>query len=174
MRLELRTTTAEQTRAVGAALGAILVAGDAIALTGELGAGKTTLVQGIARGLGIEEQIVSPTFTLVREYRGRLHLVHVDVYRLRRVQDVIDLGLDDELEGDGVLVVEWGDVVRAVLPENHVVIELTTEAPASVAAPDPDSPGDEPRVLVLTAEGPVAEERLAALAAAASWEVERS
>jgi tRNA threonylcarbamoyladenosine biosynthesis protein TsaE len=159
VRLELRTATAEETRSVGEALGSILEAGDAIALTGELGAGKTTLVQGIARGLGIEDQIVSPTFTLVREYRGRLHLLHVDVYRLDRVQDVIDLGLDDEIGADGVLVVEWGDAVEALLPEQHLTVELTTGAVQ-------EGVDGEPRTLVLTADGPVWEPRLAGLAAA--------
>jgi tRNA threonylcarbamoyladenosine biosynthesis protein TsaE len=153
MHAELRTTTAEQTREIGAVLGAALRAGDVIALTGELGAGKTTLVQGMARGLGIEDAIVSPTFTLVREYRGRLHLIHADVYRLERLQDVIDLGLEEELADDGVLVVEWGDAVEALLPPDHLTIELTTD------------PGgeDDTRTLVLSADGGTWEERLAGI-----------
>ena len=97
-----------------------------MALTGELGAGKTTFVQGVALGLGFEGHVVSPTFTLVREYRARLTLIHVDVYRLERMQDVIDLGLDDQLgEGDAVVFVEWGDAVEGLLPEGHLVVELT-------------------------------------------------
>jgi tRNA threonylcarbamoyladenosine biosynthesis protein TsaE len=151
--------SAEETQAIGQHLAERLRPGDVIALTGELGAGKTTLVQGIARGLGIEDQIVSPTFTLVREYRGRLHLLHVDVYRLDRVQDVIDLGLDDEIGADGVLVVEWGDAVEALLPEQHLTVELTTGAVQ-------EGVDGEPRTLVLTADGPVWEPRLAGLAAA--------
>jgi tRNA threonylcarbamoyladenosine biosynthesis protein TsaE len=124
MRVELRTATADDTRAVGEALAGLLRAGDAAALTGELGAGKTTLVQGVARGLGVADQVVSPTFTLVREYRGEhLDLAHVDVYRLDRVQDVVDLGLDEIADG-GVLLVEWGDAVEALLPPDHLVIEL--------------------------------------------------
>jgi tRNA threonylcarbamoyladenosine biosynthesis protein TsaE len=78
----------------------------------------------VARGLDFPGHVVSPTFTLVREYRsGRLPIVHADVYRLERVQDVLDLELDDEAEG-GVLLVEWGDVVEALLPGGHLVIEL--------------------------------------------------
>ena len=78
----------------------------------------------MARGLDFPGHVVSPTFTLVREYRsGRLPIVHADVYRLERVQDVLDLELDDEAEG-GVLLVEWGDVVEALLPGGHLVIEL--------------------------------------------------
>jgi tRNA threonylcarbamoyladenosine biosynthesis protein TsaE len=106
------------------AIAPLLSAGDAIALTGELGVGKTTFAQGLARGLDFPGHVVSPTFTLVREYRsGRLPIVHADVYRLERVQDVLDLELDDEAEG-GVLLVEWGDVVEALLPGGHLVIEL--------------------------------------------------
>ena len=124
MRIELRAATAEDTRSIGEAIAPLLSAGDAIALTGELGAGKTTFAQGVARGLGFPGHVVSPTFTLVREYRsGRLPIVHADVYRLERVQDVLDLELDDEAEG-GVLLVEWGVVVEALLPGGHLVIEL--------------------------------------------------
>ena len=127
MRMELRAATSEDTREIGGALATLLRPGDAVALTGELGAGKTTFVQGVARGLGFPGPVVSPTFTLVREYRGgRLALVHADVYRLERVQDVLDLGLDDTLaDGDAVLFVEWGDAVEALLPEGHLVLELT-------------------------------------------------
>lgn len=142
MRIELRTETAEDTRAVGEALAELLEPHDTIVLTGELGAGKTTLVQGVARGLRIEDRIVSPTFTLVREYRGRLGLSHVDVYRLERIQDVVDLGLDELGDGDAVLFVEWGDAVEDVLPEDRLRIELTTVGPA-----------EKGRRLVFTCEG---------------------
>jgi tRNA threonylcarbamoyladenosine biosynthesis protein TsaE len=129
MHLELLATTADDTRAIGGALAPHLRPGDGAALTGELGAGKTTLVQGIARAAGYEGPVASPTFTLVREYRTEdLLLIHVDVYRLDRVQDVVDLGLQELLDEDGVLLVEWGDVVEALLPEDHLVVELTLEA----------------------------------------------
>jgi tRNA threonylcarbamoyladenosine biosynthesis protein TsaE len=160
MRLQLRTATADETRAVGEALAGLLRPGDAAALTGELGAGKTTLVQGVARGLGVADQVVSPTFTLVREYRGdRLDLAHVDVYRLDRVQEVVDLGLDEVAEGDAVLVVEWGDAVEALLPPDHLVIELTTSG----------RDGDE-RDVAVAALGRSWEERAERLEAAlATW-----
>lgn len=128
-RTVLEAPTAEDTRAIGAALAELLQPGDALALTGELGAGKTTLVQGLARGLGFTGPVVSPTFTLVREYPGRLRVCHVDVYRLDRVQDVIDLGLEEMIDGDGVLVVEWGDVVEELLPLEHLLVELTAPGP---------------------------------------------
>ena len=127
MLLELRARTAEDTREVGEAMSASLRARDAVVLTGELGAGKTTFVQGVARGLGIEDQVSSPTFTLVKEYRGILDIAHVDVYRLERVQDVVDLGLDELGDGEGVLLVEWGDAVEALLPDERLRVELTTE-----------------------------------------------
>lgn len=140
MRLELGAPTVEDTRAIGAALAQLLQPGDAVALTGELGAGKTTFVQGVARGLGVTGTVVSPTFTLVREYHGRLTVHHADVYRLDRVQDVLDLGFE-EMTDDAVLIVEWGDAVEGLLPAEHLSIELTV-------------PGeDERRRLVLTGAG---------------------
>ncbi len=125
MRVELRAETPEDTRAVGEAVASLLRPGDAVALTGELGAGKTTFVRGAARGLGFDGNVASPTFTLVREYRGRLPVYHVDVYRLERVQDVLDLGLDEMIAEGGVLFVEWGDAVEGLLPDDHLLIELT-------------------------------------------------
>ncbi len=127
MRIELETGTADRTRDVGAALAAILQPRDTVVLTGDLGAGKTTLVQGIGSGLGVQDQVASPTFTLVREYSGRLDVAHVDVYRLERVQDVVDLGLDEIGGPDRVLLVEWGDAVQELLPEDRLRVELTTE-----------------------------------------------
>jgi tRNA threonylcarbamoyladenosine biosynthesis protein TsaE len=139
MHLELRAATAEETRSIGGAVSPLLSAGDAIALTGELGSGKTTFAQGIARGLGFDGHVVSPTFTLVREYRpARLPVIHADVYRLERIQDVLDLELEQSSE-DGVLLVEWGDAVEALLPEGHLVVELAI-----------DDPGDERTILVRT------------------------
>jgi tRNA threonylcarbamoyladenosine biosynthesis protein TsaE len=132
MQLELRTPTAQDTRDVGAAIAGLLRPADAVALTGELGAGKTTLVQGAARGLGVDGPVVSPTFTLVREYEGRIPVIHVDVYRLDHVQEVIDLDLE-ERSSDGVTFVEWGDVVEALLPEDRLIVELTAPDPTSEA-----------------------------------------
>ena len=127
MRIELRTETPEQTREVGDVLATFLRPRDTVILTGDLGAGKTTLVQGIGRGLGVEEHVASPTFTLVREYAGRLDVAHVDVYRLERIQDVVDLGLDELGGPDRVLLVEWGDAVEELLPDDRLLVELTTD-----------------------------------------------
>jgi tRNA threonylcarbamoyladenosine biosynthesis protein TsaE len=130
MDLAVRTETADATRALGEALAPLLRVHDVLVLTGELGAGKTTLVQGIARGLGAEEHVASPTFTLVREYvSGRIPIAHVDVYRLDRIQDVVDLALDELEDGSCVLIVEWGDAVEELLPDDRLRIELRTADP---------------------------------------------
>ena len=126
MDIELRTETADRTRELGGALAPLLRPRDTVVLTGDLGAGKTTLVQGIGRGLGVEDHVASPTFTLVREYAGRLDVAHVDVYRLERVQDVVDLGLDELGGPDRVLIVEWGDAVEELLPADRLRVELTS------------------------------------------------
>ena len=158
MELLLRTGTADDTRAVGAAIAPLLRIHDVVVLTGELGAGKTTLVQGIASGLGASEHVASPTFTLVREYvTGRVPIAHVDVFRLDRVQDVVDLALDELEDGACVLLVEWGDAIDELLPDDRLRVELTTEDPAG------DS---EARRIVLTAAGPSWLERGDELAAA--------
>jgi tRNA threonylcarbamoyladenosine biosynthesis protein TsaE len=126
MQIELGTETADDTRDVGEALATLLRPRDTIVLTGDLGAGKTTMVQGIGRGLGVEEHVASPTFTLVREYTGRLDVAHVDVYRLERMQDVVDLALDELGGPERVLLVEWGDAIQDVLPSDRLRVELTT------------------------------------------------
>jgi tRNA threonylcarbamoyladenosine biosynthesis protein TsaE len=148
MELTLRTTTADATRAVGEAVAPLLRARDAVILTGELGAGKTTFVQGVARGLGVEETVGSPTFMLVREYAGRLDIAHVDVYRLERLQEVVDLALDEIGAGDDVLLVEWGDAVEGLLPQDRLRVELTS-----------DDDDDDARRIVMTASGPSWRER---------------
>jgi tRNA threonylcarbamoyladenosine biosynthesis protein TsaE len=155
MDLAVRSRTAEETRALGQALAALLRVHDVLMLTGELGAGKTTLVRGIARGLGAEEHVASPTFTLVREYvTGRIPVAHVDVYRLDRVQDVVDLALDELEDGECVLIVEWGDAVEELLPEDRLRIEMTTIDPTGA---------DETRAIAIEGRGPSWLERSAEL-----------
>lgn len=155
MRIDVRAESAEQTREVGEAIASLLRARDAVMLTGELGAGKTTFAQGVARGLGIEEPVVSPTFTLVKEYSGILDLAHVDVYRLDRLQDVVDLGLDELGGGDDVLLVEWGDTIEELLPESRLRVEITASADA-----------EEVRSIAISAMGPAWVDRFAELEAA--------
>lgn len=122
--ITVRTGSARETQEMGAALAEIVRAGDVILLSGDLGAGKTTFTQGFGRGLGISERITSPTFTLAREYRGRLMLHHLDVYRLEQLDEVLDLGLPELLDSGGVVVVEWGDSIRPALPADFLEIRL--------------------------------------------------
>jgi tRNA threonylcarbamoyladenosine biosynthesis protein TsaE len=136
-------TTAEETRTVGRSIAPLLRAGDVVVVAGELGAGKTTFTQGLAAGLGVTDSVVSPTFTLAREYEGRLRLVHVDLYRLDRAQEVLDLGLEDVAD-DAVLVVEWGDVAVAYLTPEHLEVRL---------AADVGSGADDERTITLTFRG---------------------
>ena len=114
----------EQTQALGRALGAAARAGDVFLLAGVLGAGKTCLTQGILWGLGLDEYARSPTFVLVAEYRARLTLYHLDLYRLDSVDEVEALGLDEYLYGDGVCVVEWADKAPGAFPTEHLSIRL--------------------------------------------------
>lgn len=139
--IDLVTRAPDETRKSAAALAELLQPGDVVSLTGELGAGKTAFVQGAARALGVQDPVVSPTFVLVREYRGEMPIYHVDVYRLDRLQEVHDLGFEDLLDPSGVVFVEWGDAVEALLPDSHLRVELT-----------PDE--DESRRVRVTARGP--------------------
>lgn len=123
----LETADERETRALGAALGRTLTGGEVIALYGALGAGKTQFVKGLAAGLNVsdDEPIVSPTFVLVREYAGRLRLIHVDAYRLRVAGELVDLGLEEILADRGsVLAIEWAERVGALLPDDAVRVEI--------------------------------------------------
>jgi tRNA threonylcarbamoyladenosine biosynthesis protein TsaE len=114
----------EETEALGERLASRLEPGDILALYGELGAGKTCLVRGIARGLGIDEgSVASPSFTLINEYPGRVPLVHLDGYRLDSAEAFEELGLEDYFEGEGVLVIEWAEKVPD-LPEERIDIAI--------------------------------------------------
>jgi tRNA threonylcarbamoyladenosine biosynthesis protein TsaE len=113
----------EETRRLGVRLAELLEPGDVLALVGDLGAGKTTFAQGIAKGLGVEEAVDSPTFTIIKEYRGRLPFYHMDVYRLESPDE--DLGWDEFFFGDGVTLVEWADRIKELLPDHTVCIALT-------------------------------------------------
>lgn len=123
--LEITSTNVEMTRTLGKQLGERLERGDVIALQGDLGAGKTNLVQGIAQGLGIAEDVNSPTFILANEYfSGRLPLYHIDAYRVSGAAEADAFGLDDYLNGDGVTVIEWAERVREALPPDALWIVM--------------------------------------------------
>ena len=124
--LDFWSHSPEQTVRFGARLGELLRPGDLVTLSGELGAGKTTFIGGLSRGWGSSDQVTSPTFVLVNEYRrpDGLRLWHLDAYRLGSGQEALDLGLDDLLAGDGLVVVEWPERIAAVLPEERLRLQL--------------------------------------------------
>jgi tRNA threonylcarbamoyladenosine biosynthesis protein TsaE len=122
--IDTRTKSADDTRELAATVAGLAKPGDVILLSGDLGSGKTTFAQGFGAGLGVHEPIVSPTFTLVRTYTGRLALVHCDVYRLDHLQEVIDLGLSEQLDDGGVALIEWGDMAAPSLPADFLEFKL--------------------------------------------------
>ncbi|MEE8413182.1 MAG: tRNA (adenosine(37)-N6)-threonylcarbamoyltransferase complex ATPase subunit type 1 TsaE [Dehalococcoidales bacterium] len=122
--LELITHSPEQTQELGERIGELALPGDVLLLVGQLGAGKTCLIQGIARGLGIREYVLSPTFVIMRELYGRLPLYHIDLYRLDNIEESMDLGLDDYLYGKGVCVVEWAEKALSILPGNRLLVKM--------------------------------------------------
>ena len=120
------TKNEEELINLGERLGTLLQKNDVLILSGELGAGKTTFTKGLAKGLGIRQMIKSPTYTIVREYEGRLPLYHLDVYRIEGDADSIDL--DEFLFGGGVTVIEWGHLLGEDLPDSYLELELLKEA----------------------------------------------
>ena len=122
--MNLCSESPEETQRLGIGLGRLAQPGDLFMLVGGLGAGKTCLTQGIAWGLDISGYATSPTFIVINQYMGRLPLYHIDIYRLDSIEEVVDLGLDDYLYGNGVCVVEWADKAMNVLPPEHLLVEI--------------------------------------------------
>jgi len=124
--IELRTQGADQTLKLGQALGSMLKEGTVIALSGDLGAGKTVLAKGIAKGLGIQEEgeVTSPSFVLVNEYSGRIPIYHIDLYRLGDAGEVEGLGWEEFLGGPGVVVIEWAEKISSKLPRERIDIQI--------------------------------------------------
>lgn len=115
----------KETESFGRALAEELKAGDVLALIGDLGTGKTALTRYVAKGLGIDERITSPTFTIVKEYtEGRLPLYHFDVYRVSDADELFNIGIEEYFFGSGVCIVEWADMILDILPENTKFIYL--------------------------------------------------
>lgn len=123
-----RTGSAEETRALGWQIGVAARPGDVLLLAGNLGAGKTVFTQGVAEGLGIRDTVNSPTFVLLREYRGRLPLYHYDLYRLDNIEHTVSREWQEFLYGDGVSAVEWADRASELLPPEHLLLEFTIES----------------------------------------------
>jgi len=152
--LELASQGEEETRNLGERLGKALRKGDIVLLSGELGAGKTCLTQGIGRGLACDGQVNSPSFVLMNEYAGRETLYHVDLYRIEDVEELDDLGLWDYAD-KGVLVIEWPERGAELLPGDGLVVEMSTGAL-----------GPRSRRLTFIPRGPRGEELVASLGAA--------
>ena len=149
----VRTTSADETEALGRTLGTLIAPGDVVALSGELGAGKTVLVRGIVSGAGSMAHVASPTFTLIREYPGFVSLFHADLYRLDSADQLDDIGLDEIFERGGIVLIEWAERAGPYLPPAHLWISITF------------GPGEDERELHFTARGPRYEEILTRLAA---------
>ena len=124
LRARVRTRSADETIALGERLGRVAAAGDLVCLWGDLGAGKTQVAKGIARGLGIDATITSPTFILMNEYAGRLPLFHVDLYRLADAADALAGGVVDDRQAAGVTVVEWPERMGDILPAGRLDVRI--------------------------------------------------
>ncbi|NLA37726.1 MAG: tRNA (adenosine(37)-N6)-threonylcarbamoyltransferase complex ATPase subunit type 1 TsaE [Actinobacteria bacterium] len=122
--LNARTSSVEQTAQLAAAISQLVTPGDLILLSGDLGAGKTTFTKGFGAALGVSEPITSPTFTLVREYQGRLKLYHLDVYRIEQIEEALDLGLAELLDEGAVTLIEWAQNIANELPADHLEISI--------------------------------------------------
>lgn len=137
MSVASRTTgSPEETAAAGEELGKSLKAGDVVALTGALGAGKTCFIQGLVRGLGVRAGATSPTFVLINEYHGRLPVHHVDAYRTESLTELMELGLPELFDEGGVTVIEWADKLGPLLPARTIWIHI-------------EGLGDEPRTVTV-------------------------
>ena len=122
--MEIFTKSAEETVELGKRIGVFLVPNDVVALVGPLGAGKTTLIQGIAEGAGVKDYVTSPTFIIINEYQGRVPFFHVDLYRLEDVGEIEDLGIGEYFERGGVCVIEWAEKLKELEPKSCHEIEM--------------------------------------------------
>lgn len=148
------TKSGDDTRELAGAVAGLARAGDIVVLAGELGAGKTCFTQGFGRALGVTEAITSPTFTLMRPHDGTaLRLLHCDLYRLDHVQEILDLGISEFVDGAAVAVIEWGDLAEPVLPADFLEIRITFDELA----------GDDGRAFAFRAVGATWANRSAAL-----------
>ncbi|MDD5449617.1 MAG: tRNA (adenosine(37)-N6)-threonylcarbamoyltransferase complex ATPase subunit type 1 TsaE [Candidatus Omnitrophica bacterium] len=120
------TSSREETIKLGEKIAAKLKAGDMVALNGELGSGKTTFIKGLAKGLGVKkpEYVNSPSFVIIKEYRGRIPLYHFDVFRLDSPSELDTLGLEEYFYKNGICAIEWAEKIRDLLPKNHIDIKI--------------------------------------------------
>ncbi|GAA0864378.1 tRNA (adenosine(37)-N6)-threonylcarbamoyltransferase complex ATPase subunit type 1 TsaE [Paraclostridium tenue] len=114
----------EQTKEIGYKLGQLLTPKSVVCLIGDLGAGKTTMTQSLAKALEVDDYITSPTFNIVNEYEGRMPLYHFDVYRIGSSDEMYDIGFDEYIDGDGVCIIEWANLIEDILPNEYLYIEM--------------------------------------------------
>lgn len=148
IRIRCRTNSPEETKAVAAAVAPVVLPGDVISLSGDLGAGKTAFVQGAAAALGVEDRVTSPSFILVKEYQGTFPILHLDVYRLSNLQELTDLGYEEFLDPRWVVFIEWGDAIGPLLPAALLEVEIRRGI------------GEDERLIALHARGRAWESRL--------------
>ncbi|MCX7732609.1 MAG: tRNA (adenosine(37)-N6)-threonylcarbamoyltransferase complex ATPase subunit type 1 TsaE [candidate division WOR-3 bacterium] len=122
--MQFETRTAESTILLGERLAQLLKPGAVVALYGELGSGKTTLIKGVARGLGVREPVRSPSFVIITEYAGRVPVYHIDLYRLNNAEEASAVGLESYLSSDGVCLIEWAERAESLLPAATIRIRL--------------------------------------------------
>jgi tRNA threonylcarbamoyladenosine biosynthesis protein TsaE len=122
--IEIKTFSADETTDMGLKLGRALKKGDVVCLDGDLGVGKTAFTKGIAKGLGIKGYVTSPTFTIVNEYTAVIPLYHFDVYRIADCEEMFEIGFEEYIEGDGIVVIEWANSIKDILPENRIQINI--------------------------------------------------
>ncbi len=122
----VETESAKETIDLGKKIGKLLQAGDVVTLVGKLGSGKTTLAQGLARGLGVKRKdyVTSPSFTLIKEHKGRIPVYHIDLYRIDNLKEVYDLGYEEYFYGEGVTIIEWAEKIRRLLPKEVLIMNL--------------------------------------------------
>jgi len=118
------TSSSQETTKLGIQLGLLLKPGDVVCLDGDLGAGKTHFTFGIGQALGITDYITSPTFTIINEYSGKYDLYHFDVYRILSSDEMFDIGFDEYLNGDGIVVIEWASLIEDILPKNRIDVRI--------------------------------------------------
>ena len=122
--LSVETNSPEETEKFANSLASILEPGDVICLDGDLGAGKTAFTRGVARSLGIREHITSPTFTIVNEYEGKMPLYHFDVYRIEDSSEMLEIGFDEYIDGNGICVIEWAKNIMDIIPPDHIDVTI--------------------------------------------------
>lgn len=120
----LKSNSVSQTKKYATSLALLLSPGCTLILTGDLGAGKTTFTKALARALGVKSVVTSPSFTLLKEYEGKLDLFHLDLYRIRTIEEIQDLALEDIYTAGGITVIEWGDKLASLLPQEYIEIEI--------------------------------------------------